>query len=109
MPSLPLNSPTLLAQTTLTPGVWLLFGLLIVLALVGGIIIFAVRRRVLDDRDENSEAHSGFMGSLDQMLRKGEITQEEYDRTKRRVVERTLENLEKKKAAERDDGQPPRS
>lgn len=62
-------------------------GVLIVLVLVGAIVIFAMRRSVLGDRGAGPD-NSGMMEQMRRMVEKGEMTQEEYDRARRAIVQR---------------------
>lgn len=62
-------------------------GVLIVLVLAGAIGIFAMRRSVLGGRGGVPD-NAGMMEQMRRMVKKGEMTQDEYDRARRAIVER---------------------
>lgn len=94
---LPIASLPTLAQTGLDLRAFVYLGLLLIIAVVGGILIFAAKRRVLSDKDDESDSGAGLMATLDRMLKNGEISREEYDLTRRTIIEKTLEKLDKAK------------
>lgn len=75
------------AQTKTTQGeVVLWVAILIVTALLGGLLIMWVRRKTLAN---NSPAESAsLMDQLRGMLARGEITQEEFDATRKAMVKK---------------------
>jgi hypothetical protein len=56
-------------------------GAIIVVAVVGGLILMAVRRRMIGGRGD-ADFQRGFFDDLRDMLKRGEITQGEYDAAK---------------------------
>ncbi len=86
-----------LAQATLDLSAFLYIGLLIILAVVGGLLIFAAKRRIFSDKDDQNDSNAGLMATLDAMLRSGQISRAEYDQTRRRIIEKTIEKLDKPK------------
>lgn len=69
--------------------------LLIILAVVGGMVIFAVKRRLFDQSQEQDRSTATLMESLEHMRQSGEISQEEYDRTRRTIIEKTRASLDR--------------
>ena len=77
-------------------------GLLIVLIIIGGTVIMIIRRR-LRDAAANSAADAGFsLSDLRAMRDRGEITPEEYEQTRARVIAKV-----KGKPLPQKDGPPP--
>lgn len=68
--------------------------LLIILAIVGGMVIFAVKRRLFDKSHEQDHSAATLMESLEQMRRSGEISKEEYEQTRRTIIEKTRAMLD---------------
>lgn len=64
--------------------------ILIVAALVGGLVILAVRKKMLEtpSSDIGSE---GLFDALKRMRESGEITREEYDAARKRILERAMQ------------------
>ena len=70
------------------------------LVIVGGVIILMVRRRLHGEKEEDpaSGANTGFsLADLREMVKRGELTQEEYDRTKARIVAKVRSAADKPK------------
>jgi hypothetical protein len=66
--------------------------ILMVLVVAGGFGIMLIRRRL--NADDESEASAGFsLAELKEMRDRGEITSEEYETTKRRVIDKVKANL----------------
>lgn len=89
-----------LAQSSLDPKAFVYFGILIVLAIAGGMLIFAAKRRLFKDDDNQTHSSAGLMATLDQMRRDGKISQEEYDQTRRTIVGKTIEQLDARRQAD---------
>lgn len=68
--------------------------LLIVLCIIGFVIIMSVKRRLFDDKHEQDQSAGTLMESLEQMRRSGEISQEEYEQTRRTIIEKTRAMLD---------------
>lgn len=81
---------TLGASSTTSVLIWV--GVLIVIAMLGGLVMLAIRRRMFSESD--SGADEGLMEQLRRMVERGEITQEEFDRTRRKIVERASGSLQ---------------
>ncbi|MCE7972967.1 MAG: SHOCT domain-containing protein [Leptolyngbya sp. PLA1] len=60
---------------------------LIAAVMLLGLIIMIMRKRLLA-RDAGADAGRSFMEDLRRMRDRGEITQEEFDATRRRIIER---------------------
>lgn len=88
--------PLTLAQSAIDPKVWLYFALLLVVLFIGAIFIFALRRKLFSDDDlTSSTTGGGLMEHLDTMLKEGEITKEEYEITRRTIIDKAVENMNK--------------
>ncbi len=87
-----LNSISI-AQSKVDPKIWIFVLLLLALVGFGGILIFAIRRRLFEDRDNGPSIGGGIFEHLDQMKRDGTITQEEYDQTRSSIIERSAQQL----------------
>lgn len=78
----------LAATSTTSVLIWV--GALIVIAMVGGLVMLAVRRRMFSEPDAGADA--GLMEQLRRMVERGEMTQDEYDLARRKIVERARGN-----------------
>lgn len=81
------NSGITLAQGASAAGsvvVWVIA--LIVAALVGGLVILAVRKKMLEP-DRTEVTSDGLFDSLRRMRDNGEITGTEYENARRRIIE----------------------
>jgi len=97
-------SPLTLAQNaTLDTRAFIYIVLLIVLCIVGFVIIMSVKRRIFDDSKEQDQSAATLMESLEHMRKTGEISQEEYEQTRRIIIEKTRATLH-----EQDDSQAPK-
>lgn len=77
-----------LAQIHVDPSFWIWLIALIILVLIGGGIIFAVRRRLFME-DTSPDFQSGGMLEQIRALRdQGKITDEEYEETRRSLIEK---------------------
>ncbi|MBX3367740.1 MAG: SHOCT domain-containing protein [Phycisphaeraceae bacterium] len=63
---------------------------LIVAAIIGGFVILAVRKRILSPERTDMESE-GLFDSLRRMRDSGEISRQEYDSARKRIIERTLD------------------
>ncbi len=64
--------------------------ILIVVALAGGVVILAVRKKMLET-PSNDIGSEGLFDALRRMRESGEITRDEYDIARRRIVEKAME------------------
>lgn len=79
-------------------------GVLIAASIVGGLIMLAVRRRMLSqDRDE---LDGSLLDQLRKDLREGKLTQDEYDAIKRRMAQQMAERLGAKGSTPEPDPKP---
>jgi len=87
--------PTLtLAQSKVDPALWLYLGFLILLIIIGGLLIFALRAKLFANDDLASDSTGGrLMEHLDEMLKAGTITKEEYDQTRRTIIDQAVEQM----------------
>jgi hypothetical protein len=86
-------------QSSLDARAFVYILLLIIIAIVGGLVILAVKRRIFNDSREQDQSSATLMESLDRMRRSGEISQEEYDQTRRTIIEKTRAMLDSKAEA----------
>lgn len=84
-----------LAQQSLDARAFIYILLLIILAVIGGMVIFAVKRRIFDDRRDQDDSGATLMESLERMRRSGEISQEEYEQTRKTIIEKTRAMLDR--------------
>ncbi len=79
-----------LAQNaTLDTRAFIYIVLLIVLCIVGFIVIVSVKRRIFDDSKEQDQSGATLMESLEHMRKTGQISQAEYEQTRRTIIEKT--------------------
>jgi uncharacterized membrane protein len=88
---------TLAQQSTLDGRAFINIILLIILAVIGGMIIFSVKRRIFDDNNEQDQSAGTLMESLEHMRKTGQISEEEYQQTRRTIIERTKAMLDRDK------------
>jgi predicted nucleic acid-binding Zn ribbon protein len=60
---------------------------LIALVIAGGVVVMLLRKRLLAKDDASADV--GLFDALKQMRDRGEMTQEEYEAARRKVVEKT--------------------
>lgn len=83
---------------------WL--GVLIVATVVLGLVVLAVRKRVL--ANSSDVAHeAGLMDSLRAMRDRGEMTNEEFEATRRAMIERVRANLSTQGVSPKPNAPPP--
>lgn len=70
-----------------TSGVLLWVGILIVLAMLGGLAMLMVRRSMLGELPD-AGADGGLMDRLRGMVERGEMTRAEFDQARRTIVRR---------------------
>jgi len=75
-------------RQALVGEMWIWIGVLIVVAVLGGLLVMRYRRSLFGAEESLSDGTEGLMRSLRAMRDRGEISQEEFDATKRRMVER---------------------
>ncbi len=78
--------------------VWIV--VLIVVAIVGGVLIFSIRRRMLAGDDSVSVGSSGLLDHLHQMHRSGEMDDEEYARARNAILRKVRDDVEPSKRGE---------
>ena len=83
-----------IAQQSLDARAFIYIILLIALAIIGGMVIFAVKRRIFDDSKQQDHSGATLMESLERMRRSGEISQAEYEQTRRTIIEKTRAMLD---------------
>lgn len=75
------------ADQAATNKVLLLIGIMIAAVLAGGLIILALRRRILQ-RETGDAGAGGLMENLREMVRKGQISEEEFKLARRKMADR---------------------
>ena len=84
------QAPLTLAQNaTLDLRAFVYIILLIVLCIVGFLIIMSVKRRIFDEPKEQDQSGATLMESLEHMRKTGQISQAEYEQTRRTIIEKT--------------------
>ncbi len=73
--------------------VWVFVGVLIVLTMLGGLLIVKYRKIMLGGADEPDDT-KGLMNSLRELRDSGEMSEEEYQQTRRRLVEKMAARFE---------------
>jgi len=96
-----LSSNRTLAQSPAVDNdYWFAIGLLFVVLIVGALILYSVRRRLFASSDSVSSAPGGgLLEHLDEMKRTGQITKEEYDQTRRTIIEKASRQMRKDEQA----------
>jgi hypothetical protein len=90
--------PTVLAQTKPNPTPALIWaGVLIVCAMLGGVIVMQLRRRMID-QGQGKNASASLMETLRDMHKRGEISTEEYEQTRRSIASRVSIMLDTKRS-----------
>lgn len=85
-----------LAQSTLDPKIWIYFLLLIILVAIGAIAIFTLRRKLFSqDEPDSMSTGGGLMEHLDQMRKSGAISEQEYQVTRRTIIDKAVEEMKK--------------
>jgi hypothetical protein len=70
-------------------------GILLLIVVVGGVALMVFRRRLTEKESGNKSMDAGFsLSDLRAMRDRGEITAEEYERTRARVVARVKGRVE---------------
>lgn len=75
------------ADQAATNKVLLLIGIMIAAVIAGGLIILVLRRRLLQ-REANDAAAGGLMENLREMVRTGQISEEEFKLARRKMADR---------------------
>ncbi len=75
-------------RQALVGEMWVWIGVLIVIAVLGGLLVMRYRRTLFGAEEPLSDGTEGLMRTLRAMRDRGEISQEEFDATKRRMVEK---------------------
>ena len=99
--------PTLAQNATLDTRAFIYIILLIVLCVIGFVIIMSVKRRIFDDTKEQDQSAGTLMESLEHMRKTGQISQEEYEQTRRTIVEKTRAMLHEGKDSDKGNSEQP--
>ncbi len=70
---------------------------LIAVALLGGLIIFTIRRRMLSHDDSISIGSSGLMDYIRQLHESGEIDDDEFSRARSAILRQVQEDVDNRK------------
>lgn len=81
---------------------WIL--ILIVVVLIGGFIVFTLRRRMLSHDDSVSVGSSGLLDHLHQMHKSGEIDDEEFARARSSILMKVQEDMDARKSSDEQSG-----
>jgi len=94
-----------LAAQPLDPKIWFYFALLLATIAAGAIIIFALRRSLINNSDLSANAPGGgLLEHLDEMKRTGQITPEEYNATRQSIMDKAADRM--REAANDDNANP---
>ena len=96
---MPTEHLTLAQNATLDMRAFIYIVLLIILCIIGFVIIVTVERRIFDDRAEQDQSSGTLMESLEHMRKTGQISQEEYEQTRRTIIEKTRAMLHEQDSA----------
>ena len=88
----PLNPATCLAQNLPTGQILISVFVLIVLIVVGGLVVIALRRKLLA-KDSKLGHESGLMDEMRAMHARGELSDAEYDLIRKRLANRAAARL----------------
>lgn len=88
-----ISLPMLTLAQAADPKYWIYILFLILLVLLGGGLIMAAKKRLLWRDDQNQQVGGGLMEHLDEMKRTGKITEQEYESTRRSIIEKAAANL----------------
>ncbi|HEX8876206.1 MAG TPA: SHOCT domain-containing protein [Phycisphaerales bacterium] len=95
-----LASPSSLAAQAPSNSILLVAGLLIVVVLIASIAVLALRKRLFAP-PENGTDPGSLMDQVRAMHERGEISQDEYDRVRRRLVAQAASRTPSEKPDER--------
>jgi len=83
-----------LVQSVVDPKIWFYFILLLAMIFVGAIAIFAIRRSLFsNDEFTANQPGGGLMEHLDEMRRAGQITNEEYEITRKSIIDSAVRQM----------------
>ena len=82
-----------LAQAPIDPKLWMALILLVVLAFLGGGLIMATKRKLIDRTDPSHSAGGGLLEHLDEMKQSGKITKEEYEQTRSSIINKAASKM----------------
>tara|TARA_R110002072_G_scaffold150953_5_gene299892 strand:+ start:20582 stop:20944 length:363 start_codon:yes stop_codon:yes gene_type:complete len=97
------TSPLLAQGAAADPDYWLAIALLFVVLILGAVILYSVRRRMMSSEDSRSNSPGGgLLEHLDEMKRTGQITKEEFDQTRRAIIEKASRQMKDDELGEKD-------
>lgn len=82
-----------IAQSLVDSRIWIYIIFLILLVLLGGGLIYLAKRKLLNPDEQTHTSGGGLLEHLDEMKRTGKITKEEYEITRRTIIENASANL----------------
>jgi uncharacterized membrane protein len=78
--------------------VWIV--ILIAVVLIGGIIVFTLRRRMLSHDDSVSVGSSGLLDHLHQLHKSGQMDDEEFARARSAILMQVQEDMDARKSGD---------
>jgi len=85
---------SLTLSQSIDPKLWMYFVILLAVIFVGGIAIFAIRRALFSqDQSITHKTGGGLLEHLDEMKRNGQITTEEYEVTRKSIIEEASRSM----------------
>lgn len=86
---MPVLDPITIATTTSSGGggsIWLPLALLIAAVIIGGLVVLALRKKFLGEQEPPRQAVGGLLDEMRRMHAAGELSDEEFDRVRKRLA-----------------------
>jgi len=80
--------PVVAQSSAAVSSLWMWVGILIVVVLIGAVVIFAVRRRLLGDTARGAAMDGSLLEQIERMRDQGELSDEEFRRARDRILDR---------------------
>ncbi|MDF1808746.1 MAG: hypothetical protein P1U42_03530 [Phycisphaerales bacterium] len=94
---------SLTLSQSIDPKLWMYFVILLAVIFVGGIAIFAIRRALFSqDQSSSNQTGGGLLEHLDEMKRNGQITNEEYEITRKSIIQEASRNMSEEPTSDPD-------
>ncbi len=82
----------LLAQTRIDPTLWIWLGVLVVIVLIGGAVLIAIRRKLFAENPNEDFQSGGMLEQMRIMHQQGKISDEEYEETRSALINKVSAN-----------------
>ncbi len=93
----------LLGQSGSVSSVMLWVAVLLFVVFIGAVVIFKLRRQMLERDDANSVGSSGLLDHLHQMQKSGQIDAEEFAKARSAILRRVQEDFDDQQKPDRGD------